>query len=103
MKVLLMTAHDTAIPHCPVIIIGGGQAGLSVSWYLTRDGFDHIVFEQHRRFQSWRVNRWDSVFLSGHTELAMPTARLSLSERRPRRLRAQRRDRGLSRRVQRQL
>ncbi|MFN7051398.1 MAG: FAD-dependent oxidoreductase, partial [Gemmobacter sp.] len=58
-----MSSHDTAIPHVPVVIIGGGQAGLSVSWYLARDGIDHIVFERHRRFHSWRVNRWDSFCL----------------------------------------
>ncbi|NUB45512.1 MSMEG_0569 family flavin-dependent oxidoreductase [Fertoebacter nigrum] len=51
------------VPHIPVVIIGGGQAGLSVSWYLTRDSIDHVVFERHRRFHSWRVNRWDSFCL----------------------------------------
>lgn len=63
MKAMPMSSHDTAIPHVPVVIIGGGQAGLSVSWYLARDGIDHIVFERHRRFHSWRVNRWDSFCL----------------------------------------
>lgn len=63
MKAIPMNANDTAVPHIPVIIIGGGQAGLSVSWYLCRYGIDHIVFERHQRFQSWRVNRWDSFCL----------------------------------------
>ncbi|WP_166507024.1 MSMEG_0569 family flavin-dependent oxidoreductase [Frigidibacter mobilis] len=58
-----MRIHAPAIPHIPVIIIGGGQAGLSVSWYLSRDGIDHLVFERHQRFHSWRVNRWDSFCL----------------------------------------
>ncbi|MBB4008058.1 MSMEG_0569 family flavin-dependent oxidoreductase [Allorhizobium taibaishanense] len=47
----------------PVLIIGGGQAGLSVSWYLTREGIEHVVLERHRRFESWRNNRWDSFCL----------------------------------------
>ncbi|TJZ90911.1 MSMEG_0569 family flavin-dependent oxidoreductase [Paracoccus gahaiensis] len=51
------------IPHLPVIIIGGGQAGLSVSWYLCAEGIEHLVLERHRRFESWRNNRWDSFCL----------------------------------------
>ena len=46
-----------------VVVIGGGQAGLSVSWYLCRAGIDHVVLERHGRFHSWRVNRWDSFCL----------------------------------------
>lgn len=42
--------------NIPVIIIGGGQAGLSVSWYLTREGIEHVVIERHSRFESWRNN-----------------------------------------------
>lgn len=51
------------IPHLPVIIIGAGQAGLSVSWYLCAEGIEHLVLERHRRFESWRNNRWDSFCL----------------------------------------
>lgn len=55
---------DTAnIPYTPVVIVGGGQAGLSVSWYLQKKGIDHKVFEKHGKFQSWRENRWDSFCL----------------------------------------
>lgn len=52
-----------SIPHLPVIIIGGGQAGLSVSWYLCAEGIEHLVLERHARFESWRNNRWDSFCL----------------------------------------
>ena len=31
------------------VIVGGGQAGLSVSYHLTRQGRDHVVFEQADR------------------------------------------------------
>lgn len=52
-----------SIPHLPVIVIGGGQAGLSVSWYLCAEGIEHLVLERHARFESWRHNRWDSFCL----------------------------------------
>jgi putative flavoprotein involved in K+ transport len=49
--------------HYPVIIIGGGQAGLSVSYFLKQRGIDHLVFEKHRIGHSWRSERWDSFCL----------------------------------------
>jgi putative flavoprotein involved in K+ transport len=49
--------------HYPVIIIGGGQAGLSISYCLRERGIDHLIFEQHRIAHSWRSKRWDSFCL----------------------------------------
>jgi putative flavoprotein involved in K+ transport len=46
-----------------VAVIGAGQAGLSVSWYLTKSGIDHIVFEKERAGHAWRTERWDSFCL----------------------------------------
>ena len=46
-----------------VAIVGGGQAGLSVSWFLTRAGISHVVLEQGQRMHSWRDQRWDSFSL----------------------------------------
>lgn len=46
-----------------VAVIGGGQAGLSVSWYLTQSGIDHVVFEKQRAAHAWRTERWDSFCL----------------------------------------
>lgn len=63
MKALAMNDQSASLPHIPVVIIGGGQAGLSVSWYLCQSGIAHVVLEKHARFQSWRVNRWDSFCL----------------------------------------
>ncbi len=54
---------NTTTSHVPVLIVGGGQAGLSVSWYLMRENIEHVVLERHRRFESWRNNRWDSFCL----------------------------------------
>ena len=49
--------------HYSVIIIGGGQAGLSASYCLKRRQIDHVVFEKHRIGHSWRDKRWDSFCL----------------------------------------
>jgi putative flavoprotein involved in K+ transport len=46
-----------------VAVIGGGQAGLSISWYLTRSGIDHLVFERERAGHTWQAERWDSFCL----------------------------------------
>ena len=46
-----------------VVIIGGGQAGLSLSFCLTEQGRSHIVLEQDRIVESWRSKRWDSLRL----------------------------------------
>ncbi|MBO0905980.1 MSMEG_0569 family flavin-dependent oxidoreductase [Jiella sonneratiae] len=58
-----MSKSPAAPSHVTVAIVGGGQAGLSVSWHLARRGIGHVVFERYRRFHSWRVNRWDSFCL----------------------------------------
>ena len=47
------------------IIIGGGQAGLATSYYLSRKGREHIVFEQATQAgNAWRNDRWDSFTLN---------------------------------------
>jgi Pyridine nucleotide-disulphide oxidoreductase len=45
-----------------VVVIGAGQAGLSVSYELTRAGVEHVVLERARIGETWR-NRWDSFCL----------------------------------------
>lgn len=46
-----------------VIVIGGGQVGLSVSHHLTRHGIDHVVLEGAQRIGDvWRA-RYDSLRL----------------------------------------
>jgi putative flavoprotein involved in K+ transport len=45
-----------------VVVIGGGQAGLSVSRELLAAGVDHVVLERAAVAQAWR-ERWDSFTL----------------------------------------
>lgn len=49
--------------HYPIIIVGGGQAGLSLSYCLKEKGLEHIVFEKNTIGYSWRSKRWDSFCL----------------------------------------
>ncbi|GIF21587.1 putative flavoprotein involved in K+ transport [Actinoplanes tereljensis] len=49
--------------HYSVVVIGGGQAGLSMSWYLRQRGVDHVVLERERVGHEWRTRRWDSFCL----------------------------------------
>jgi len=49
--------------HHQVIIVGGGQSGLSLSVYLQQRGIDHLVLEKHSPMHSWRTQRWDAFSL----------------------------------------
>ncbi|WP_370961566.1 MSMEG_0569 family flavin-dependent oxidoreductase [Amycolatopsis sp. cg9] len=49
--------------HRPVIVVGGGQAGLSMSYCLTTAGVGHLVLERERAGHEWRTRRWDSFCL----------------------------------------
>ncbi|MCR4265177.1 MSMEG_0569 family flavin-dependent oxidoreductase [Nitratireductor sp. ZSWI3] len=55
--------NEIVIAHIPVVIVGGGQAGLSVAYNLEKKNIRYVVFERHEKFHSWRVNRWDSFCL----------------------------------------
>jgi putative flavoprotein involved in K+ transport len=49
--------------HYSVIVVGGGQAGLSVSHFLQQAAIDHLVIEKHEVTHTWRTQRWDSFSL----------------------------------------
>ena len=49
--------------HYDVAIVGGGQAGLSMSYYLQQAGIGHIVFEKYVQTHAWRTQRWDAFSL----------------------------------------
>lgn len=45
------------------IIIGAGQAGLAVSYYLQQQDREHLVLEKNRVGEAWRSGKWDSFTL----------------------------------------
>jgi putative flavoprotein involved in K+ transport len=45
------------------IVIGGGQAGLSASYYMTQQGREHVIIEKDRPGEAWRSQKWDSFTL----------------------------------------
>jgi putative flavoprotein involved in K+ transport len=49
--------------HVDVVVVGGGQAGLAVSWSLRQRGIEHLVLERNRIASSWRDQRWDTFCL----------------------------------------
>ena len=49
--------------HYSVVIVGGGQSGLSLSHCLQQRGIDHLVIEKRTLVHSWRTQRWDSFCL----------------------------------------
>jgi len=54
---------STPNTHYSVIIVGGGQAGLSMSHCLQQRGIDHLVIEKRSLVHTWRTQRWDSFCL----------------------------------------
>jgi putative flavoprotein involved in K+ transport len=45
------------------IVIGAGQAGLAMSWWLARRGIEHVVLERGDVANTWRNERWNSLTL----------------------------------------
>jgi len=58
-----MVAGRQQTPHLPVAIVGCGQAGLAISWYLKRAGIEHLIFERDMAVHEWQDGRWDSFCL----------------------------------------
>jgi choline dehydrogenase-like flavoprotein len=42
------------------VIIGGGHAGLTMSYFLSQLGREHVILERGRVGERWRSERWDS-------------------------------------------
>jgi putative flavoprotein involved in K+ transport len=58
-----MHVPSSTAEHVPVLIIGGGQAGLSVAYRLKQQGIGHLILEKNRIGHAWRNERWDSFCL----------------------------------------
>lgn len=56
-------------PLLDVIVVGAGHAGICVSYYLTKQGVPHLVFEQGRIGETWRSQRWDSFRMNSANKL----------------------------------
>jgi putative flavoprotein involved in K+ transport len=56
------------------IIVGGGQAGLSVSYFLKKEGIDHIILEKaDKPAFAWREQKWDSfTFVTPNSMINLP-------------------------------
>jgi putative flavoprotein involved in K+ transport len=53
--------HDANEVH--TLVIGGGQAGLATSYWLTQAGLEHLVLERQTRLGGSWHDRWDSFCL----------------------------------------
>jgi cation diffusion facilitator CzcD-associated flavoprotein CzcO len=49
------------IEQIKTLIIGGGQAGLTMSHRLKQRGLAHLVLERGRIGERWRSERWDGL------------------------------------------
>ena len=58
------------------VIVGGGQAGLAISYYLKQEGREHLVLERASAVaNAWRNERWDSFTLvTPNFQVRMPGA-----------------------------
>ena len=55
--------EDLREQHTHTVVIGGGQAGLSVGYHLAKRGIPFVILDAHPRVgDAWR-NRWDSLRL----------------------------------------
>ncbi len=52
-----------SVERVPVAVVGGGQAGLTASWFLAREGIEHVVLERRTAGHDWTDRRWDSFTL----------------------------------------
>ena len=46
-----------------LVIVGAGQGGLSVSYFLSKEGIDHLVVDRGGVAHAWSAHRWDSFCL----------------------------------------
>jgi putative flavoprotein involved in K+ transport len=49
------------VERIDTLVIGGGQAGLAMSYRLKQRGLSHLVLERGRIAERWRSERWDGL------------------------------------------
>ena len=49
------------VDRIETLVIGGGQAGLTMSHRLKQRGLAHLVLERRRIAERWRSERWDGL------------------------------------------
>src|SRR6516225_8018486 len=66
----------TMLHEIDTVIIGGGQAGLAISYYLRQEDREHVVLERAPAIvHAWRNQRWDSFTLvTPNFQVRMPGA-----------------------------
>jgi putative flavoprotein involved in K+ transport len=63
------------------VVIGGGQAGLAMSYCLSQRGREHVVLERRRVAERWRSERWDSLaFQSPNWNMHLPGFRFGAAD-----------------------
>jgi putative flavoprotein involved in K+ transport len=56
--------RQASVEHFETIVIGGGQAGLSLGYYLKKLGRPFVILDANERIGgSWRTRTWDSLRL----------------------------------------
>src|SRR5919204_850710 len=59
-----LESPEVGVEQFDTIVIGGGQAGLSVGYYLKRQGRPFVILDANERIGgSWRTRTWDSLRL----------------------------------------
>jgi putative flavoprotein involved in K+ transport len=58
----LRAPQPTSAGRADTVVVGAGQAGLALSYHLTRAGHEHVLLERGRLGQRWH-DRWDSLTL----------------------------------------
>src|SRR5580698_5432414 len=80
---LIFRIEEASMLHeIDTVIVGGGQAGLAISYYLTQEGREHVVLERVPAVvNAWRNQRWDSFTLvTPNFQVRMPGAEYSGSD-----------------------
>jgi putative flavoprotein involved in K+ transport len=71
-----------SVRRIDTVIVGGGQAGLAISYYLSQEGREHVVLERAPAVaNAWRNQRWDSFTLvTPNFQVRMPGAEYNGSD-----------------------